>query len=326
MGYLENSKTYTGSSLDTTFFRPMLCGPNAEDLGVRVLYNMPTPTTVQLWEGQTNVLKQYNASGWSGGEAATKTKKTIDLSKVKAEVGFAAADYFSMVYESIANIKGVPMDDLTGTDLESAETELFKKAIAESIRATMWLGDASKSDSYNTFNGFLKQVKALSVANTLKQITYKADEILAPVKSIEILEELWVNADNKLKDLKNQGKLAFFVTSDIYHLYEKYLDGKGVDAAYSELVNGRVALAYHGIPVVDIHISSYLAGATQYDQSFVLLTDRRNLVMAVNTTDFPGNEVRMWYNPDLMENRQRAVFMAGCDILDSNLLSYAHIV
>ncbi len=31
----------------------------------------------------------------------------------------------------------------------------------------------------------------------------------------------------------------------------------------------------------------------------------------------------MWYNPDQMENRQRAVFMAGCDVLDELLVTYA---
>ena len=55
-----------------------------------------------------------------------------------------------------------------------------------------------------------------------------------------------------------------------------------------------------------------------------MLTDRRNLVLAVNTADMPGNEVRMWYNPDEMENRQRAVFMAGSQILDGNLITYAY--
>lgn len=58
-------------------------------------------------------------------------------------------------------------------------------------------------------------------------------------------------------------------------------------------------------------------------QSFALLTDRRNLALAVNTADFPGTEVRMWYNPDQMENRQRAVFMAGCDYLLPELVSMA---
>lgn len=86
---------------------------------------------------------------------------------------------------------------------------------------------------------------------------------------------------------------------------------------------GRPSLAYHGIPLVDVRLGSYLA-STSLHKSFCLLTDRRNLVLAVNTADFPGNEVRMWYNPDLMENRQRAVFMAGCDVLDETLMTYAY--
>ena len=52
-----------------------------------------------------------------------------------------------------------------------------------------------------------------------------------------------------------------------------------------------------------------------------MLTDRRNLVLALNTADMPENEVRMWYNPDEMENRQRATFLAGTAIIDDNLVS-----
>jgi hypothetical protein len=32
----------------------------------------------------------------------------------------------------------------------------------------------------------------------------------------------------------------------------------------------------------------------------------------------------MWYNPDAMENRQRAVFMAGAEILDETILVVAN--
>lgn len=99
MSFLENAKQYTGSDLENIFFRPILSGPSAGELGVRVLYNMPVPTTIQLWEGQRNVLQKYTAAGWSGGSAATKLQKTIALSRVKAELGFSAADYFSLVYE-----------------------------------------------------------------------------------------------------------------------------------------------------------------------------------------------------------------------------------
>ncbi|MDE6622986.1 MAG: hypothetical protein K2K30_01135 [Alistipes sp.] len=323
MSFLEKAKQYTGSDLDQIFFRPMLTGPTAAELGVRILYNLPTPTTVQLWDGQRNILQQYNAAGWTGGAPATKYQKTIDLKRVKAELGFSAADYFSLVYEKIAARADVNMDDLTGSELEQAETALFKQAVAENIRATMWVGDSAAAIGYNTFDGFLKTINAGVPKEAFYNMFYQRTDLEDPEKVVEIFDDLWTSSPARLQDLKADGQLVFFVTADLYHRYEKYLDAKGAEAAYSGCVNGREGLAYHGIPVVDVRLSNYLT-ATSYHQSFCLLTDRRNLVLAVNTADFPGNEVRMWYNPDEMENRQRALFMAGCDILDETLIAYAY--
>lgn len=323
MSFIENAKTYTGRDLETIFFRPMLSGQSALDLGVRILYNMPAPTTVQLWERSGDILQQYTAAGWTGGDPARKLQKTIDMSKVKAELGYSAADYFSMIYELITNRADVNMDDLTGTELEQAETALFKQAVAESIRATMWVGDTSAASGYNTFDGFLKTVKAGAMQEKFYNSICQAEDFSDPEKVVAVLDDLWMNADERVKDMKADGQLAFFVTSDIYYAFEKYLDGKSADAAYMATTEGRPSLAYHGIPLVDVRLGSYLTG-TSLHKSFCLLTDRRNLVLAVNTADFPGNEVRMWYNPDLMENRQRAVFMAGCDVLDETLMTYAY--
>ena len=33
----------------------------------------------------------------------------------------------------------------------------------------------------------------------------------------------------------------------------------------------------------------------------------------------------MWYNPDVMENRQRATFLAGTEILDETLMVWASL-
>jgi len=323
MSFLENPKTYTGADLETIFFRPMLSGPSALQLGIRVLYNMPVPTTIQLWDGRRDILQKYTSAGWSGGTAARKYQKTIQLHRVKAELGFSAADYFSMVYELITGRPDVNMDDLTGTELEQAETELFRRSIAEGIRATMWIGDTTGTKGYNTFDGFLKTIEAGVAQELIFNTSYSAQDLENPAKVIDIFEALYENSLEEVKDLKAEGQLAYFVTSDLYHLYERYLDSVGSDAAYADRMNGRENLAYHGIPVIDVRLSSYLSG-TSFRKSFGMLTDRRNLVLAVNTSDFPGNEIRMWYNPDLMENRQRAVFMAGCEVLDEMLITYAY--
>ena len=295
MNYLETAKQYTGNDVERIFFRPMLTGPSAEALGIRVLYNMPLPTVVQLWDGQRNALQKFTAAGWTGGDPARKYQKQIAMHRVKAELGFSAADYFSLVYEQISARPDVNMEDLTGTVLEEAETSL----------------------------GFLKFFRDAVDNERISYKSYTAANLGEKDYIITLFDALWQQADARLRDAKAEGQLAFFVTSDLYYLYEKYLDAQGGDAAYRERIDGRRELTYHGIPVVDVRLEAYLNN-TSFHKSFCLLTDRRNLILAVNTADAPGNEVRMWYNPDEMENRQRAVFLAGCEVLDEGMLIYAH--
>ena len=313
MGLIENTKTYTGNDLETIFFRPMLTGENAEQLGIRMLYNMPVPTTIQLWSPRADILQDYEA-GWSGGDSAQRVQKTIEMQKVKAEVGFSASDYFQHVYEQIVGRADVNLDDLTGTELEAAETEMFRAAIAESLRVTMWIGDTTAT-AYNKFDGFVKKIANSADVQSvnLTDTTPTKDNILS------ILNSMWVAATPELKAMKADGNLVFLVTSNVYDAYEQYLDSCGSDGAYNDLSNGRRELSYHGIKIIDMGISQFLTAA-RLPESLCMLTDRRNLVLAVNTADYPGSEVRMWYNPDAMENRQRAIFMVGCEVLDESLV------
>ena len=325
MNYLESAKQYTGNDVDKIFFRPLFSGPSATDLGIRVIYNMPTPTVVQYWDGQRNILKPLDGEGWSGGQNAVKNQKRIDMQRVKAEIAFSAADYYSLVYEKVIASPEVGYEDLTGTVLEQAETEIFKHNIRENLRATMWIGNTKSSSGYNTFDGFLSHLGELVDNEDLEAVEYTYANLKEPGYVVSIFEQLWDNLNERARAGKQEGQLAFFVSSDIYNAYEKYLDDHSSDAAYLGAIEGRQQLMYHGIPVIDVRVNQYINIST-VDRSFCLLTDRRNLILAVNTADLPGNEVRMWYNPDEMENRQRAVFLAGTMILDESLLTYAHVV
>jgi hypothetical protein len=320
MGLIENPKTYTGRDLETIFFRPMFVGESAEQLGVRVMYNMPVPTTIQMWSPTSDVLKSFT-SGWTGGNSATRQQKSINMSKLKAEVGFSASDYFQSVYELIVGRADVNLDDLTGTELEQAETEMFRAAIAESLRVMMWIGDESAA-AFNTMDGLLTRAERYSTSPTVTTYDGITGEVVA-ANVVDVFKGMWSVASPELKALRGEGNLAFFVTTDIYDAYEEYLDGHAADGAYVDLVSGRRELMYHGIKVVDMGITQYIADASGKHKSYCMLTDRRNLVLAVNTSDYPGSEVRMWYNPDAMENRQRAVFLAGTEILDETLMVWA---
>lgn len=319
---IVNPKNYTGHELENIFFRPLLTGPSAEALGIRILYNMPIPTVVQIWDRSSNVLTPYEeASGWSGSEKTTRQQKTIELARVKAENAFSASDYFSSVFELITNRPEVNMEDLSGTELEAAETELFRRAIANSIRMNLWLGDKSGSldTGYTSFDGLLKIVNERTVAG---KFHYSATNLDSQIESNDVtalLAKVIENSSPRLKGLFDEGQVAFFVSPKIYSLYQDYLDSSFGSAAYQDYQNGRKQLMFRGFPVIEVNLNPAI-GNSLLSQDFIIFTDRRNLVMAVNTADSPGSEIRMWYNPDQMENRQRAVFAIGCDVIDDELV------
>ena len=320
---IVNPKNYSGHELDTIFFRPLLSGPSAESLGIRILYNMPMPTVVQIWDRKGNVLTPYDeASGWSGGSKSTHYQKTIPMSRVKAENSFAASDYFSTVFELITNRADVNMEDLSGTELEAAETELFRRAIAESIRMNLWLGDKSGAlnTGYTSFDGLLKIIDERVKSGDITHAVSDLDSQLGDYSIAEVFSKIVDQASPRLKGMFPDGQVAFFVSPSIYAQYEAYLDYSYGTASYHDAQVGREQLMFHGFPVIDVNLEPAI-GDSALSTDFIIFTDRRNLVMAVNTADSPGSEVRMWYNPDEMENRQRAVFAIGCEILDEELVT-----
>lgn len=320
---ISNPKNYTGNELEKVFFRPLISGPDAVELGIRVMYNMPVPTTLNFWKRGTDLLKKYS-SGWNGSAKADRFQKTIQLYKVKAEMGYAAEDYFSMVYEKIVGRPDVNLGDLSGTELEEAETALFRETIAESIRATMWVGNVQRSGAFNTFDGFLKRIY-LDEGNGGDDVPTVTMLSMGTAGNAEkLFKSLYAAAPAELRSMKNDGNLVFLVTRDVVENYEESLTNGSLDSARAARINGIEQLSYRGIPVVDIQVDGYLSGLSDLPNSWAILTDKRNLAVAVNTADFPGSEVSMWYNPDQMENRQRATFMAGCDYLLPELIVAAH--
>ena len=314
---IENSKIYDVTDVENIFFRPTFCGKSADEMGIRVLYNMPTPTKVPFFRHNNDILREFS-SGWQGERKSYFEEQEIPMYKLKAESAYSAERYFSTIYEMLVTLNGDAMGDLSGSDLEKAETELFRRSLAESIYATTWFGDIDGEVSdYVGFQGFIRDIidlKSLYGDNIPLKLHLNPQEMGVE----EILRLSWTNADDDLRSLASDGNLAYFVTSDIYDAYQFYLDANGTSNAYLDTVNGRPTLSYHGIQLIEIPSKRY---DVRRGGSFCILTDRRNLILALNTADSPEKEIRMWYNPDEMENRQRVVFLAGTAIADSNLIS-----
>ena len=314
---IENSKTYDVTDVENIFFRPTFCGKSAEEFGVRVIYNMPMPTKCPVFRHNNKLLKEFS-SGWQGGKSGTMEEIEIPMHKLKAESAYSAESYFSTIYELLLNSSDVNMGDLSGSDLEKAETELFRRALAESVYATTWFGDTEgEMSDYTGFTGFIRNVVNIK-ENYGERVSLEIVDVEQDEAVDDILRNTWKRASDDLRALASDGHLAYFVSSDIYDAYQFFLDDNGSSNAYADTVNGRPTLSYHGIPIIEIPSKKY---ATYRVKSFCLLTDRRNFVLALNTADSPEKEIRMWYNPDEMENRQRAVFLAGTAVVDKDIVT-----
>ena len=313
---IENSKTYNVNEVENLFFRPSFCGKKAEELGIRVLYNMPVPTRVPSLSHNCHVLQNFT-SGWQGSTTTEWEEKEILLRKLKAESSYSAEAYFSSIYELLLCSADVNLGDLTGTDLEKAETELFRRAIVDSVYATMWFGDENNEISnFTSFDGFVRHIINYADNNPDAPIFIKNTPTSIAV--VDILRQLWTNSSSELRDLASDGNLVYFVSPDIYDAYRFWLEDCGMNSPIADPNNIRPVLTFHGVAVEEIPIGQY--GLDQAG-SFCILTDRRNLILALNTADSPEKEIRMWYNPDEMENRQRVVFLAGTTVADGNLVS-----
>lgn len=314
---IENSKTYNATDVENIFFRPTFCGKSAEEFGVRVLYNMPMPTKCPVFRHNADILKEFS-SGWQGGKSASMEQVEIDMHKLKAESSYSAENYFSTIYDLLLNSADVNMGDLSGTDLEKAETELFRRSLAESVYATTWFGDLDGEISdYVSFPGFIRNLVNIKEMYGDK-VAINLSDADCEEYAQNIFRQAWTSASEDLRSLASDGQLAYFVSTDIYDAYQFFLDENGSSNAYADTANGRPALSYHGIPIIEVPSKKY---ATSRITSFCILTDRRNLVLALNTADSPEKEIRMWYNPDEMENRQRVVFLAGTAVLDKDIVS-----
>lgn len=325
MARIENEKVYKGSDLSSIFFTPMMRGEDITKSGIHVIYNVPSPVSLQHWSraGQ-QVLKPYTTSGWAATERTYRQNRSLTLSKVKAEVGYSADDYFALVIDSLKGNQ--PLDDLSGTELEQAETALFRDAISEGVRATTWFGNTERANGkLNSFNGVITQMmNQIREGSAFFPNTILTDPIeLSYI--FDAIQAVWDTATEELKSLKSEGNLAFFVSPKVYRAYEDFLFTVANDKAYAITMQGHEKLSWRGIDLIETTSADFLSGELlDLPEDFIMLTDRRNIVLALNTNDMPGSEIKMWYNPDLMENRQRAVFAAAATYILHDYISFAY--
>jgi hypothetical protein len=222
---------------------------------------------------------------------ADKYSVSLEFGRTKHELSTPADEYFNEVMEKAER----PYDDFDSISIEQAECELLQKSLTTKIKHDFWSRVIEKLDEYDPETW---------------QYAHKEED-----KSIVTIFECLYSYTQEQTNILSFSKedLGLFVSSDVYKQYELYLDN------FVEFWRACIMskeLAFRGIRLYDI-------GKTE--QPIAILTPKKNLVLALNIQDFPGCEVRMWYNPDDVKNRQRAVFAMEGRWVCSELVCFTKI-
>lgn len=110
---------------------------------------------------------------------------------MKAELGYSAADYFSLVYGLITNRPEVNMEDLTGTELEerSKPRSSNRPSPKASARRCGWATRRPKA-ARTPSTAFSKTIATYSNNNKVYTYNYETDAMNTPANSVAMFDDL----------------------------------------------------------------------------------------------------------------------------------------
>lgn len=347
LGTLINPGTYnwTGKDVEEILFRPNYIGMAPEERGFRIVFTAQSKIRLHFLGKLGKILMPYT-SGWAGGNPASKIVREFIVSEFKAEVAYDKHDYDGMMYEIFFQ-DGIKQNDIDATVVMQAEQKVFQDALKSDIIRQFWLGDTSKvhiasgtypdgtsyaigdpDKYYNQTNGVLKQIfdndSTSPTSSQVKKIDVASD--LSLDSALGYMKLMVDGCTDELREVIDSGEARFYATRSWIRNYRDTLTADGTEAAHSLMLNGSKSYTYDGIPIlplgIDAHITNDFDAAT-FPQDICILTTPQNLAAVLNASDTRA-AVRMWFNPDANERRQRAQFKMTGDFVLPELVTIAY--
>lgn len=238
--------------------------------------------------------------------------------------------------------KGVRIADLTDTDYMAIVVKVLTADIKDAIFRFVFFGDTEaenydaedaptgiitpgvSTDYFDVVDGFWKQFIAAGTAHSelvsviaANSANTKALQLaLTAQNAYDLLSDMYFKAP-----LEMRGKGRFLVTQSIADAYQQYLEGKGIESTYKNLVDGIQALTFRGIEVVpmpkwDEMIRAYNdLGTTYYKPHRALLVEKENLAVGTPTGDAFGS-FEIWY-----EKKDSKTYIRVKDKIDAKVLN-----
>ena len=208
----------------------------------------------------------------------------------------------------------------------------FNDTDAETVADGGVLTNGTDVEYFNILNGFWKQIKLQTTANSAQLISitenaganYAAQRI-APANIQNYLQKLVFNAPILLR---NRTNTVIACTQSFYDAYAMSLQGQALETMYANMVNGLKTLTYNGIPLIAMPIWDEIIQS--YENTGVKLNyPNRALYMhkdffAVGmdgTRSF--DNIETWYNKDSRKVKTEVMGKTDALILNPALFAAA---
>jgi|GEM_PF-2816457 len=177
--FITAGSEYHGKENMDINLRPRFFGTSPQAMGIRVIDAQGASSVKLTFFGKIKKILMPYVAGFQGGTAASKYQKKLTLVEFKAENEYDKHDYANMILEQIVNKGGINQNDITGTDVMTAERTVFFDAVTADVFANFWLGNTAKTHThagtypdestayaagdpdkfYNAQNGILKNIQ-----------------------------------------------------------------------------------------------------------------------------------------------------------------------
>lgn len=236
---------------------------------------------------------------------------------------------------------GTLVSDLTDTDYIAIVVEFLTQSIRDFFYRIAWFGDVDADNAgeggnitdgvdvsyFTLIDGFWKQLTAGVTANPALGITIQANTAatkaeqyadLTPEAAKNILNAMFYGAPIEMRQSR---EMRFLVTQSVADAYQQYLQDKGIEATYRNLVDGVEALFFNGVPVIALPIWDDMIrkyndlGNTYYKPHRAVLIEKPNLGIGVGSENSYYN-LEVWYDKTSRKN-----YVLAQDTIDAKVLN-----
>jgi len=143
--FITNGITYEGKNFLKAIIAPMFIGKSPfETQGIRVMADVTSKINLFIWGAAKKVLKKY-VKGFNAANGTAVSKRTIDVTIMKAEMVEDGMEFYDTVYE-ILLAKGFDINDVSkaGPEIKNTVEKIFSNAIESDLYRQFWHNDTAK--------------------------------------------------------------------------------------------------------------------------------------------------------------------------------------